>query len=381
MVQGMLGIMIRRLSSTTLRKRRVLVRVDVNVPIAGSRVTGDFRIRAHLPTIRLLLKGGNTLVLLAHHSTDGQTLAPVARRLSRLIGEPVGFLKDPAHPGMLQHRVMLAENLRRWRGEEAAGRAFARMLARLGDAFVNDAFAVAHRHAASTAILPKLLPSYIGPLFAEEIAELDRILQRPKRPLVAVFGGAKLETKLKLLQRFDALADRVLVGGSIANALLIARGTAIADPRARKEVTAAVRALARSRRIVLPIDAAVATAPTDRRIAVRSIADIRRGEGMYDIGPETVRLFAKEIGGAKTIIWNGPLGMTEIAAFRAGTLAVAKAIARSRGRSTVGGGDTIAWLEAEGLAKKFNYVSTGGGAMLAYLAGEKLPALEALKRS
>ena len=375
----MLGGMVRRLSASTLRNKRVLVRVDVNVPIAGGKVSGDFRIRAHVPTIRLLLKGANSLVLLAHHSTNGQTLAPVARRFSQLLGEPVGFIKNPARPGSLSGRIALVENLRCWPGEEAADRVFAKMLARLGDAFVNDAFAVAHRRAASTVVLPKILPSYIGPLFAAEIAELDLILKQPKRPLVAVFGGAKIETKLKLLQRFNRLADRVLVGGSIANALLIGRGTAIDDPRARKEVTPAVKVLARSRRIVLPVDAVVAASPNGRPVATRPIAQIRKGEGMYDVGPRTVRLFGKEIARAKTIVWNGPLGMTEIAAFRAGTLAVAKLIARSNGRSTVGGGDTIAWLETEGLAKKFSYVSTGGGAMLAYLAGEKLPGLEALR--
>ena len=292
---------------------------------------------------------------------------------------PVAFLTEPRTYRLPQASVILVENLRFWKGEEAEDGRFARILASLGDAFVNDAFAVAHRRGASITVLPKILPSYLGPLFEHEIRELRSLEQRPRRPFVAVFGGVKIETKVKLLKRMVRLADRVLVGGALANPLLRERGIAVAVPPINDEgARVAVRALARSPTIVLPVDGVMGRSPGARQ-RTGSVLGMKRGEGIYDAGPATVRAFRRELRGARTIIWNGPLGLVEMPTFQKGTLGLVRAIGRSRARSIVGGGDTIAWLERRGLLKHFDYLSTGGGAMLAYLAGEKLPGLEALK--
>ncbi|OHA09977.1 MAG: phosphoglycerate kinase [Candidatus Sungbacteria bacterium RIFCSPLOWO2_01_FULL_60_25] len=372
--------MVKALSRYPLRKRRVLLRVDFNVPVAHGRVAGDFRIRAHLPTIRALRQRGNQVILLSHHSNHRQSIRPVARHLVRLLGAPVAFLADPEKArAPLRGPIVLLENLRFWKGEEAEDGRFARILASLGDAFVNDAFAVAHRRGASITVLPRIMPAYLGPLFEREIAELKRLEKNPERPLVAVFGGAKIETKIKLLRRMARLADRVLVGGAIANPLFAARGIHVSTPPITDaETRALVRMLARSPKIVLPVDGVMGRSPGARQ-RTGPFGRMKRGEGIFDAGPSTVRLFRRELRNARTIIWNGPLGLVEMPAFQKGTLGLVRAIGQSRGRSIVGGGDTIAWLEERGLLKRFDYVSTGGGAMLAYLAGEKLPGLEALR--
>ena len=357
----------------------MLLRVDFNVPIVRGKVMGDFRVRAHLPAIRSLLLGENRIILLSHHSDRRQSIRPLAKHLGTLLKIPVAFLSDPSAAALPPGPIVLVENLRFWNGEEAEDGTFARMLASRGDVFVNDAFAVAHRRGASITVLPRILPSYLGPLFEREIAELKRLEKNPQRPLVAVFGGAKIETKVKLLKRMVRLADRVLVGGALANPFLRARGATVSLPSTKDAAArAAITALARSPKIVLPVDGVMGRSPGARQ-RTGSLDRVQQGEGIYDAGPATVRLFGRELAQSRTIIWNGPLGIVEMPAFRKGTLGLVRAIGRSRGRSIVGGGDTIAWLEGRGLLKHFDYVSTGGGAMLAYLAGEKLPGLEALK--
>lgn len=345
------------LSRTHLSNRRILLRVDFNVPIRGRRIGGEFRIRAALPTIRKLLSSGNRIVVLSHHSDRGQTLRPLVAVLRRLLGEPVTFIANPAGrparpaggsqaAGTGGPRLALVENLRFWAGEEAERPNFARSLARWGEAFVNDAFGVAHRRSASLTLLPRLLPFYLGLLFERELDVLDRVRRKPARPYVVILGGAKLETKLRLLERSLRVADHVLVGGAIAAELL--------SGHAR---------LVRSRKLVLPVDGPV------------------RSGRLADIGPKSVRRFAGIIRSARTVVWNGPLGIAEEARYAKGTGAISRALARSRGSVIVGGGDTVAFLERAGLtAGAFDHVSTGGGAMIAYLAGEKLPGLEAMKR-
>ena len=374
--------MLRPLSKFPLRHKRVLLRVDFNVPIQRGRVRDDFRIRQTLPTIRELLRKRNSIVVLAHHSNQRQTLAPVALHLAKLLKKPVSFLRNPFRKSQFAHhdrlQVVLLENLRFWPGEESSSLRFARRLSRLGDVFVNDAFGVAHRRAASVSVLPHLLPSRLGFLFERELKAFDRVLLRPKRPLVAIFGGAKIDTKISILRQFSRLADSILVGGAIANVLFGVRKRGVSR---RTAFGRAVNAVSRARNIVLPVDAVVAAPGARRTPAIRPIGALEKGEVMYDIGPKSQRLFRDALSQARTVVWNGPVGVVEVKAFSRGTLALAKVLVRSRADVHLGGGDTIAFLDRSGLTHKFRHISTGGGAMLAYLAGEKLPALEALRRS
>lgn len=371
--------MFRYLSATPLRKQRVIVRVDFNVPIAGGSVRDDFRIRVVLPTIRRLLAGGNRVVLLSHASDARQTLRPAARCLAGILHEPVAFTTDLRRPA--KERVSLVENLRRWRGEEACDPAFARVLSRLGEVFVNDGFGVAHRRGASLTLLPRLLPSFLGLRFEEELRALDRVCKRPKRPLVALIGGAKIETKMPLLEKLLAIADCLLVGGATANALLHASGIAVGRSARDGGIrSSALVGMLRSPKLILPVDAVVSRGRGFARSRTAMIGDVGAGEYITDIGPRTIRAFAMAVAGARTVIWNGPVGLAEQKRYARGTIGLARAVGRMRGFSMVGGGDTVSALARTGLLKKFTFVSTGGGAMLTYLSGGKLPALEALKR-
>lgn len=366
------------------RGKRVLVRVDFNVPVSGTSVYGDFRIRAHVPTIRALLQRRNSVILLSHHSNTKQSLRPMARTLSRILRAPVAFVKDPFTEGIGEVEsgsVVLFENLRFWKGEETISITFAKSLSRWGDVFLNDAFSVAHRRVASTVLLPKLLPSSLGPLFLCEIKELDQLMRRPERPLVAIFGGAKTETKLPILRRFSRLADSLIVGGAIANTLLASRGVGVG---ASKVDTAALRGLKQLRSyrdVILPVDAVVSNVRHTSRARTVPLSGIRRGDAIWDVGPASSRVYQKLIAMARTIVWNGPLGLVEKSTFQESTRTLVRSLLRSRAKIIVGGGDTIAFLESIGMLNKFKHVSTGGGAMLAYLGGEKLPGLEALKQA
>ena len=367
--------MVRYLSKIAPRGKRVLVRVDFNVPIAWGRVRDDFRIHAALPSIRLLHSRVNTVVLLSHHSDRRQSLAPVARRLARLLDARVAFVPGPSRRNAVRRPgVSLIENLRFWRGEEAASPRFGRLLARWGDVFVNDAFGVSHRRGASITILPRLLPSYLGIAFEAELRMLARVAKNAKHPLLAIVGGAKIGTKLALLKRLDRIADGIIVGGGVANTLLRAKGIAVGRSLSTP-ASASIRKLARSRKIFLPVDAVV----KGRGVRAIPIHKVGAHERVLDIGSKTRALIRRSIHSSRTIIWNGPLGLAEDTRFASGTLAVARMLARSRGFVLVGGGDTIAFLDRVGLRKRFRHISTGGGAMLSYLAGEKLPGLEALQ--
>lgn len=359
------------------------MRVDFNLPIAGGKVSDDFRLRAHMPTVKKLLRGGNKLVFLSHHSKRNQSLKPIVLRLTELLRKPVVFLRNPFGREISrkitesQHRVFLIENLRLWPGEEKCDLRFAENLARLGDIFVNDAFGAAHRRGASITVLPRLLKSFLGLLFEKELGQMDRVLENPKRPLVAIFGGAKAETKLRLVERFNRLADRVIAGGVIANSILGLRGVEVG----RSEVWKGrgLKELAHSGKITLPVDAVVASSLKGRERRVSGIEKIKPNETILDIGPRSQKLFARAVMSAGTIVWNGPMGFFEEKPFQRGTLALAKDLSRRSADVLVGGGDTVAFLDKNKLIKKFKHVSTGGGAMLAYLAGQRLPALEALR--
>lgn len=373
-------MMLHRMARNVIRNKRVLLRVDFNVPILRGQVQDDFKIRSLLPTIRALLRHKNCIVILSHHSDWRQTLKPVAGFLGRMIKEKVFFARDTRAVSGTGRRVIFLENLRFFNGETRARPYFARRLAKLGDVFVNDAFGVAHRREASSIILPRLMPSYLGLRFEKEIRQLDRALKNPRRPLAAIIGGAKVKTKANLIKRFIRVADNILVGGAGANAILRARGVKVGRPKTEGR-EAFSKKTARSKKLILPVDAIAASGGRVSKPKIFSFDEISPKDVIYDIGPKTRFLFAGALKKARSVIWNGPMGLVESKAFAGGTEFLARLLARHSGFVLIGGGDTIAFIDKIGLLSKFKRISSGGGAMLAYLAGEKLPALEALKRS
>jgi phosphoglycerate kinase len=385
------------LEQLDLRGRRVFVRADLNVPIEGGKVTDDTRIRAVLPTLEHALRAGASIVLASHlgrpkgKPTPEFSLAPVARHLEALLGRPVVLAPDcvgaevermarALEPG----GVLLLENLRFHKEEEANDAGFARRLAALGDVYVDDAFAAAHRaHASIAAITQYLQPAAAGLLMRKELDALTRILERPERPLVAILGGAKVSDKVALVENLLTRVDALLVGGGMAFTFLRAQGHEVgrslveADrlDTARRVLEAAGQ---RNVPIVLPADAVVAAgidSPAGRTVPATAIP---AGEMGLDLGPRTIERFGQEIGRARTIVWNGPMGVFEKRPFAEGTLAVARAVAGGPAFSVVGGGDTIAAINMAGVAERIGYISTAGGAFLEFLEGRTLPGVAAL---
>lgn len=364
---------------------RVLVRADFDIGLHAGRITDIWRAEAVLPALRILLKKKTRVRLLAHlgrpggRRQDALTLAPVARFLSRALGRRVPLIADPFRGAWNRDAaIVLFENLRFWPGEEKNDPAFARALAAEGDLYVNEAFANCHRPHASMVLLPARMPAFAGPNLLREVEALERILHHPQRPLVAIFGGAKIETKLPLIRRFLRHTDRVLVGGAIANAIFALQGRNIGRSAADTAGASSV-AFLKNKKLFLPTDVLVA----DRlaggaRATVRSISDVGRDEYIGDIGPATLRHFTSLVADARTIVWNGPMGYAEAPQFARGTIAIARAIRESRAFSVVGGGDSVAMLRRYRISDGFSHISTGGGAMIVFLVGKKLPALEAL---
>ena len=387
-----------------LRGKRVLVRVDFNVPLDGSRITDDTRIRAALPTLSTLRERGATLVLVSHlgrpkDRDPALSLAPVAARLSELTGEPVTLAPGATGPevtrmaeALHEGEMLLLENIRYEPGETANDPELAASLASLAEAYVNDAFGAAHRAHASTEGVARRLPERAaGLLLAREVAVLSELLSEPDRPLVAILGGAKVSDKLGVLQVFGELADRILIGGAMCFPFLSAQGHAIGDSLcAPADVELARRVLDRSDPTADPQDTGRATLalPTDLVIADRLSADatpqtlsgvdVPPGMMGLDIGPATSAAYAAEIAQAGTVFWNGPMGAFELAPFAAGTKAVAGAVAAAPGVTIVGGGDSAAALVAFGFADRVTHLSTGGGAALELIEGRELPGVLAL---
>jgi phosphoglycerate kinase len=365
--------------------RRVLVRADLNVPLDDGRITDDTRIRASLPTIRYLREQGAEVIVCSHlgrpkgEARPELSLRPVAERLSELLGEPVAF-------GAEQGPVRLLENLRFDPREEKNDPALAAELAAQADVFVSDAFGTVHRAHASTAGVAQLLPSAAGLLLAAELEAFARVLDHPEHPFVAVLGGAKVADKIGVIQRFTGLADAILVGGAMAFTFLAARGVGVGASKHEdadgQEVARRAMAEAEERgcELVLPSDVVVAErveadAPT-RVVGADAIPDGWMG---LDIGPATAADYGSRLGEARTIFWNGPMGVFELEPFAAGTLAVANAVAESGAVSVVGGGDSVAAVNRAGVADKITHVSTGGGAALELVEGRTLPGVEALE--
>ena len=381
--------------------KRVFIRVDFNVPLDGATVTDDTRIRETLPTLRLAIERGARLVLASHLGRPKgkvnlkYSLAPVAARLNDLLGKPVEFAADcvgaeaEAKSNALKNGdVLLLENVRFHAEEEANDPALSKQLAALCDGlFVCDAFGSAHRaHASVVGITQFVGQSAAGLLMEKELAYLGKAISNPERPFVAVLGGAKVSDKIEVVQNLMKLADAMLIGGAMAYTFLKSQGLPIGKSLVENDKLDLARALldeARQRnfRLLLPVDHVLAESPDSTATEIAGISATPEGWMGLDIGPKSIELFSQEISKARTIVWNGPLGMFERPAFAQGTLAIARAVAAATVKgatSIIGGGDSVAAAEQSGVARQISHISTGGGASLEFLAGEKLPGVEAL---
>ena len=384
-----------RMTDLDLSGKRVLIREDLNVPIdADGRITSEQRITAALPTLRLALEKGAAVMVMSHRGrpvegewSEADSLAPVARRLSELLGIDVPLVRDwvdgvDVRPGQL----VLLENCRMNPGEKKDDEALAAKYAALCDVFVMDAFGTAHRAQASThGVIRQAKLAAGGPLLMAELDALGKALDEPARPLLAIVAGSKVSTKLELLSSLVGKVDQLIVGGGIANTFIAAMGHDVGRSLQEPDLVDTARkimeqARARGADIPLPVDVVVAPEfSADAPATVRAIDAVGGDEMILDIGPETARQYASLIAGAGTVVWNGPVGVFEFDAFGKGTEALARAIAGSDAFSIAGGGDTLAAVDKYGIADRVSYISTGGGAFLEFLEGKELPAVAALK--
>jgi phosphoglycerate kinase len=383
---------------TDVEGKRVLVRVDFNVPLDEGKVADDTRIRAALPTIELLRERGAALILVSHLGRPkgkfdpALSMKPVGERLAELLGASVqqapAVISDEVEQtagDLRPGEVLLLENVRFESGETENDPALAEALARLADLYVNDAFGAAHRAHASTAGVAAHLPGYAGLLLEREVTELTRVVESPQRPLVVVLGGAKVSDKVGVIDRFLELADEILIGGAMCFSFFRAQGIATGDSLVEEEgVKLAEEALARAEgtdcKLRLPVDLVLGERfAADAESRPNDGVEVPDGWMGLDIGPKTTTAYAEAIGAAGTVLWNGPMGAFELEPFAAGTRRVAEAVAAAPGATVVGGGDSVAALQQFGLAEKVDWLSTGGGASLELLEGKKLPGVEALR--
>ena len=385
---------LRTLDQLDVKGRRVLVRVDFNVPLQDGVIQDDLRIRSALPTLQDLLQRGAALIVCSHLGRPKKgpdpalSLKPVATRLSELLGKPIRFAGTPAGPeaerlarGLQPGEVLMLENLRFDAGEEANDRAFSQALAKLADAYVDDAFGTAHRPAASIVGVAELLPSAAGLLLQREIDVIDELTAQPRKPLVMLAGGAKISDKIAVIDRLADKLDLLLIGGAMAFTFLKAQGLDIGKSLLdEKGVETARKLLGRSLPIKLPEDFVVA-AEAKPGVAVSVVASDAIPSDMkgLDIGPRTVEAFRRDLQSAGTVLWNGPLGLFEVPPFDAGTRALAQTLADGHALTIVGGGETGELVTDMGLVGRLGHVSTGGGAFLSYLSGETLPGVEVLR--
>ena len=383
------------MSELNLAGLRVLIRQDLNVPVKDGLVSSDLRIRASLPTIHEAMRSGARVILLSHlgRPTEGEyeskySLAPVAKRLGELLGSQVELASNwlDAPPDVEPGQVVLCENVRFSVGEKANDETLSRRMAALCDVFVMDAFGTAHRAQASTHGVARYAHvACAGPLLTAELSALGKALEEPARPMLAIVGGAKVSTKLIVLKSLSEKVDQLIVGGGIANTFIAAAGHRIGNSLYEPDLVAQARtlnALLEAKGGSIPVPSDVVTASefaADAQAQLKSVSDIDDGEMVLDVGPQTIAEFEHLIAKAKTIVWNGPIGVFEFDQFSNGTQAVAQAIARSDAFSIAGGGETLAAIDKFQVADKISYISTGGGAFLEFLEGKKLPAVEILE--
>jgi phosphoglycerate kinase len=386
-----------RLTDLPLAGKRVFIRADLNVPQddAGN-ITEDTRIRATIPGIRHALAAGAAVMVTSHlgRPTEGllrpgDTLAPIAKRLSEMLGQPVRLVQDWVDGGfeVKPGEVVLLENCRVNRGEKKNDEGLAKKMAALCDVYVNDAFGTAHRAEATTHGIAKFAPvACAGPLMAAELDALGRALEKPARPLLAIVAGSKVSTKLTILKSLASKVDQLIVGGGIANTFMLASGMRIGKSLAEPDLVGEAQAIidimkARGAQVPLPVDVVVADELSAlARANPVEVSAVRPDDLILDVGAKTAKMFADLILKAGTIVWNGPVGVFEYDQFGSGTKAIAEAIAASKGFSIAGGGDTLAAVAKYGIADRISYISTGGGAFLEFLEGKKLPAVEVLEQ-
>lgn len=377
------------LDSLDLKGKRVVIREDFNVPMKDGKIMNDARITAALPTIRYALSKGAAVILISHLGRpqegvcdEAYSLTPIAARLSQYLEIPVTLIKDWHHGFTIgAGQVALCENIRFSLGEAGNDATLSAQLAALGDIYVMDAFACAHRAQASTyGALEKAKIACAGPLLCAEINALDKALLHIERPFLAIVGGAKVSTKLTVLEALLAKVDHLIVGGGIANTFLAAQGHAVGSSLYEPDLIPMAKKLL-SPKILLPVDVVVAAElSASAKPQIKTLAQIIPSDKILDIGPKTIALYQSFIEKARTIVWNGPVGVFEYESFAAGTKAIAHSIADSRAFSLAGGGETLSAIENYHLNDKISYISTGGGAFLEYLEGKSLPAIEVLAR-
>lgn len=382
-----------KITGIELAGKRVLVREDLNVPINDGVITSDARLIAALPTLRAIIDAGGKLAIMSHLGRPKEgvvdakySLAPIATYLGKALHKPVRLVSDYLSGITWQHdEVLLLENVRFCKGENDNDETLARQLASLCDVFVNDAFATAHRAQASTHGVARFAPiACAGPLLVAELDALSKVLEKPKHPVVAIIGGAKISTKLPILKHLVAKVDQLIIGGGMANTLLAAQGHAIGASLYEKDLLPEARSFLASAKestaeIVLPSDVVVSKALDDTAsIAHKSIDAISPDDKIFDIGAHSLAKITAILQHARTIVWNGPVGVFEHPPFHQGTLQIAQAIAQSSAFSMAGGGETIAAIEQSSLTEKISYISTGGGAFLECLEGRVLPAVAIL---
>jgi phosphoglycerate kinase len=383
------------ITDVNVQGKRVLVRVDYNVPVKEGEVSDDTRIRAAMPTLKYLLEHGAAVILFSHLGRPKggpdpkYSLRPVAAHLSELLGKPVAFAEDCVGPqaeaaakGLKPGDVLLLENTRFHPEEEKNDMELAKKMASLADLYVNDAFGSAHRAHSSTEGVAHFLPAVAGFLMEEEIKYLGQAIADPKHPFIAILGGAKISDKIGVIRHLLTKADQVLIGGGMANTFLKAQGYPVGDSLVEDEVLETARQLLAEggTRLRLPIDMVIANCfEADAQSKIMPTGPVPDGWRIMDIGPETVMAFSKSLAGSGTVVWNGPMGVFEFPRFAKGTFGVAKAVAECGAVSIIGGGDSVAAVNQSGLAERITHISTGGGASLEMLEGLVLPGLAALQ--
>ncbi|RMF16293.1 MAG: phosphoglycerate kinase [Gammaproteobacteria bacterium] len=381
---------IKTMQDVDLEGKRVLIREDLNVPVKDGKVTSDARIQAALPTIRQALEAGARVMLMSHlgRPTEGEydpaaSLKPVADYLANLLGQPVPLIADylDKAPEVGPGEVVLLENVRFNKGEKKDDEALAEKYASLCDVYVMDAFGTAHRAQASThGVALKAPVAVAGPLLAAELDALGKALDNPERPMVAIVAGSKVSTKLDVLNALAEKCDQLIVGGGIANTFLAAAGHPVGKSLCEHDLIDTAKAIAAKVSIPLPVDVVVAPEFAENAPAtIKPVGKVEDGDMILDIGPETARVLGQLLSNAKTILWNGPVGVFEFDQFGEGTKALAQAIANSDAFSIAGGGDTLAAIDKYGVKDKISYISTGGGAFLEFVEGKTLPAVAALE--